>query len=97
MEEMGIGFSIDKHSKGVSMFKQRSTSKYTLELHTNSIESGELKVLDHRGVQIKLSQPLELLKGKNTIEVDTKNLNAGEYILQIVSKSIFFSKKIAKT
>lgn len=78
------------------MFKQRSTSKYTFELHTNSMESGVLNVLDHRGVQIKLSQTLDLHEGKNTIEVDTGNLSAGDYILQIISKSIFLSKKIAK-
>jgi hypothetical protein len=78
------------------MFKQRSTGKFTFELHTSSMEQGILNVFDNKGVHIKLSQPLDLLEGKNTIEVDTKNLSAGDYILQIVSKSIFFSKKIAK-
>jgi trehalose-6-phosphatase len=78
------------------MFKLRSSGKYTFELHANSGEKGMLHVLDNRGTQIKMSQPLELLTGKNTIEVDTHALSAGEYILQIVSKSIFFSKKIAK-
>lgn len=78
------------------MFKQRSTGKFTFELHTNSMETGILNVLDYRGLHIKLTQPLHLLEGKNTIEVDTRNLSTGEYILQIVSKSIFFSKKIAK-
>jgi hypothetical protein len=78
------------------MFKQRSMGKFTFELHTNSMERGILNVLDNSGVHVKLSQPLNLLEGKNTIEVDTRSLTAGEYILQIVSKSIFFSKKIAK-
>ena len=78
------------------MFKLRPTGKYTFELHANSGEKGILHVLDNRGTQIKMSQPLELLTGKNTIEVDTQSLNAGEYILHVVSKSIFFSKKIAK-
>lgn len=78
------------------MFKPRSSGKYTFELHANSGEKGILHVLDCRGTQIKMSQSLDLLMGKNTIEVDTQSLRAGEYILQIVSKSIFFSKKIAK-
>lgn len=78
------------------MFKQRSTGKFTFELHTNSMERGILNVFDNKGVDIKLSQPLDLLEGKNTIEVDTKSISAGDYILQIVLKSIFFSKIIAK-
>lgn len=78
------------------MFKQRSTGKYTFELHTNSFEQGILSILDYKGEQVKLKQSLNLHQGKNTIEVDTRNLTAGEYILQIISKSTFFSKKIAK-
>lgn len=79
-------------SKDVYIFPNPATDNVSIDLSDFEKASDfSIKVLDITGKRITLSSPIYL---ENSIQLDTKNMSRGVYILELKHKEGVFSKKL---
>lgn len=80
---------------GVSVFPNPVTEKTTVLINAIAEETANLKIIDNTGRVIKVIA-VNLVKGKNSIQLDLTKFKTGIYFIDINGKAISEKVKLIK-
>jgi hypothetical protein len=81
-----VSVNVISESKKATLYPNPVTNSVEISFRTTSEEAVTLYVYDYSG-NIKSTQQIQSLRGNNKVSLDTRNLPAGMYLLNISSEN----------